>query len=75
MAIGEFDFPLTVDGQYQLAMTVTCSFCKKEIGERCVPGLIFPQYPHTPRIQDALVAKGHTREEVLALYSFEEKKK
>jgi hypothetical protein len=64
------DLSLLSDEQHVLSMTVQCRFCKKPIGEKCTPSLVFPQYPHTPRLQDALVAKGHARADVLALYEF-----
>ena len=45
--------PLSAQAEYALALTVNCSFCGAAKSEKCMPGKIFPQYPHTPRIFDA----------------------
>lgn len=62
--------PITPEEQHQISMKVACSFCGQPAGEKCKPGLIFPQYPHTPRLQDGMVADGWTRQEVEDLYKF-----
>ncbi len=50
--------PLTADRQYKLALAVTCPWrkCMAAAGERCNATLIFPQYPHTSRLQAAALA-------------------
>lgn len=66
----EKKIPLDVEGQHAISLKVTCSFCKQPAGVKCIPGLVFPQYPHTPRLQDGLIASGWTRQEVEDEYKF-----
>lgn len=49
--------PMTAEGQYAMALSVPCPWhkCHAPAGQRCVPGAIFPQYPHTTRLQAAAV--------------------
>lgn len=51
----DFKAAMLPEVQYKIAMTVVCPFaqCRAGIGERCC-GLIFPQYPHTPRLEKAM---------------------
>lgn len=44
---------LTSTGQYKVAINVECPFCGATVGNRCA-GVVFPQYPHTARIESAL---------------------
>lgn len=44
---------LTSAGQYEKAINVECPFCCATVGNRCT-GVVFPQYPHTARIESAL---------------------
>jgi hypothetical protein len=44
---------MTSEEQRAFAEIVDCPFkgCMAKVGQPCVPGLIFPQYPHTPRLE------------------------
>lgn len=40
--------------QRQVAKAAPCPFCGAQTGVDCVPGAVFPQYPHTSRLAAAL---------------------
>lgn len=44
-----------VSGAFQttFSLRVPCSWCGSNIGERCKPSLVFPQYPHSIRMEEA----------------------
>jgi hypothetical protein len=46
---------MSPEEQYELALTVSCPWydCGAVVGQRC-NGDVFPQYPHTCRLEKAL---------------------
>lgn len=53
----ESAYPIDAKAQYDLALTVKCPWCDALAGERCTPSLVFPQYPHTLRVDAAFNQK------------------
>lgn len=51
----DIGYPDSAAEQYEIAKAIDCPFCSSKAGERCAPSLLFPQYPHTPRIQQAWI--------------------
>lgn len=66
---------LLVDAQYEQAMAVDCPFCGAKKGDRCRKSLVFPQYPHTSRIEASLQMPEGSWEYVVFESSEEDKKK
>lgn len=44
---------ISAEGQYEEAIQVGCTFCGAHVGVKC-DGAVFPQYPHTLRLESAL---------------------
>jgi hypothetical protein len=64
---------LTEEEQRSIAETVDCPWpsCHAPKGTPCVPGRVFPQYPHTPRLELAQQQKGAIKSQVTTLVSLD----
>ena len=71
--MNKIEFPVDPVEQNIIAENVPCPFCNVQENEPCVKGLIFPQYPHHPRLQLALVKFfGWTEQDIRKEYFGEE---
>lgn len=48
-------YPMYAEEQQRFSLVVKCPWdkCNAPVGQECKKGLIFPQYPHTPRLYSA----------------------